>query len=203
MPLDALSQAIAKAMSDCCLRTPNLTEQAIPFHAMPFWFSGEIFQFTSEFQQSILFRVPQGQTGVITGFAVGEHFPGAMAGVRLTLTINGEATPQFPRVAGLLGLGTGYPMRTWIPIPEAAEVGVILDCSWVTSSVSGDTTFLSFGIPWSVSGYYMDKEYFASSIDNSAVPLGPIGSDPINYQNIQIPEYDIATTGSIVTTVQA
>lgn len=199
--LDSIAQAFAQAAGvlACCVRTPNLTEVGIPFHAMPFWFTGEIFQFkpsgesNQPFKQSVVFSVPQGQSGVITGFGIGEYFPGQAAGVRVSLLVNGEAIPAFPRVAGLLGLGTGEPLPTWIPLPAQAEVSVVIDTIWTTNNID-DTLY--FGVPFSIKGYYMDHEYFAAAQNNAAAPIGSVSSDPINYRNVQIPEINIASSSS-------
>lgn len=199
--LDALAQAIAQAtgIMACCVRTPNLTEVGIPYHAMPFWFTGEIYRIklgsegANPYTQSVMLSIPQGQSGIITGFGIGEHFPGEMAGVRVSLLVNGEAVPAFPRVSGLLGFGTGQPFQTWIPLPGSAEVSIMVDTIWTTS---GNNDVLQYGIPFSIKGYYMDQEYFAAAQNNAAAPIGAVSSDPTNYRNIQIPEANIATSSS-------
>lgn len=199
--LDSIAQTFAQAAGilACCVRTPNLTEVGIPFHAMPFWFTGEIYQLKASgegqepYKQSVLLSIPQGQSGIITGFGIGEHYPGQMAGVRVSLLVNGEAVPAFPRVAGLLGLGTGEPLQTWIPLPGSAEVSVMIDTTWTTSAYDDA---LQYGVPFSIKGYYMDQEYFAAAQNNAAAPIGAVSSDPINYKNVQIPEFNIASTSS-------
>lgn len=199
--LDAIAQAMAQAagIMSCCMRTPSLQEKAIPYNAHQFSFSGEIFQtisnsegsVTLSYQQSILLRVPQGQTGVITSFAVGEHMPGIMAGARISLLVNGEAIPAYPQVSGLVGLGTGVPQETWIPLPEAAEVAIFLNNIWVTNT---NSEAIDFGIPFEVNGYYLDREYFQAAANNASVPVGPIDSSTIDFKNLQIPEANIATS---------
>jgi hypothetical protein len=197
MPLDSIIQAIQGVNNFlCCVRTPNLVENAIPYNAMPFWFSGELFQFSTHFTIFPVFNVPFGQTAVITGIGLGEHQPGLAAGFRVSLLINSETTPAFPRISGLLGLGTGMPLQTWIPVPESAQVALALDCPWIINTFA--ETPLEFGVQWSLRGYYMDKEFFVPSYDNSAVPQGMTpGTDSypnINYLTYQIPEADTATT---------
>lgn len=201
--LDSIAQAMAQAagIMACCVRTPSLQEKAIPYNAHQFSYSGEIFQYVSvteggevsalTYQQSIIFRVPQGQTGVITSFAVGEHMPGIMAGARMSLLVNGEAVPAFPQVSGLAGLGTGHPMETWIPLAESSEISLFLNNPWVTNTANSNA---NFGVPFEINGYYMDREYFQASENNASVPLGPVAADTIDFKNLQIPEANIATS---------
>lgn len=167
VPLSSLVQALC-----CAFRVPALVEHGIPFHAEPFRFSGEVRQAQTQLTMNLIFQVPAGMTGAITGVSLTEKYVGIMAGTKVSLLINGETTPWLPRVGANLGIGPGMPMEVFIPLKESDQVGLFLDCPWdpmtFTSAVE-----IEYGISFVLQGYYVDKEIYRKDMDNMEVGVIP------------------------------
>lgn len=156
-----------EAMAACCARVPQLVEISIPYLAHPFRFTGEMRQETTQNTMAVVFSVPEGMTGVITGFSVREKMPGMMAGTKMHLLVNGMFQPAMPRVEQNVGSDEkAYAVRIFLQ--ENDEVEVYLDCPWVPITLTSAAE-IEYGISFSIEGYYLDKELFGSGKDNQEV----------------------------------
>lgn len=167
VPLSSLAAAFC-----CAFRVPALVEHGIPFHAEPFRFAGEVRQAQTQMTMNLIFQVPAGMTGAITGFALTEKYVGIMAGTKVSLLINGETTPWLPRVGANIGIGPGFPMDVFIPLKESDQVGLFLDCPWDPMTFTSPLE-IEYGISFVIQGYYVDKEIFRKDLDNMEVGVIP------------------------------